>query len=323
MKVGVIGLGKMGLLHASILNTIPDVELTVLCDKSALIRRFCKKIFDGVKIVDDLKNLSSLNLDAIFVTTPIPSHFSISKTIYTESIARNVFVEKTLASSYDEAKELCELAQKFGGTNMVGYMKRFSVTYRKAQDLLDKDLIGNVLSFDAYAYSSDFSGIKRTSKSSVSRGGVLKDLGAHVIDLAIWFFGDLQINSAKLDSQSGIGFEDSAQLVVKAHEDVEGRFDISWCQSEYRMPEFGLIIKGTKGSIKVTDDAVMLDLEGESRKWYRHDLNDNVSFLLGAPEYYRENEYFIKSILNNGLAELNSFQSASKVDYTLDQINME
>ena len=46
LRVAVIGLGKMGLLHASILNTLPNVELTALCDKSVFVRKFCKRVFE-------------------------------------------------------------------------------------------------------------------------------------------------------------------------------------------------------------------------------------------------------------------------------------
>jgi len=145
LRVAVIGLGKMGLLHASILNTLPNVELNALCDKGALIRKFCKKVLDKVRVVDDVEKLSDLNLDVAYVTTPIPSHFIVMETLYSRRIARNVFVEKTLASSFDEAKKLCELAQSFGGLNMVGYMKRFAVTFRKAKDLLNQDVLGDVV----------------------------------------------------------------------------------------------------------------------------------------------------------------------------------
>jgi predicted dehydrogenase len=51
LRVGVVGIGKMGLLHASTLNAIPEVELAAFCDRSLLIRRFLKKVFREVVIV--------------------------------------------------------------------------------------------------------------------------------------------------------------------------------------------------------------------------------------------------------------------------------
>lgn len=165
LRVAVIGIGKMGLLHACILNVLPGAKLVALCDKNAMIRRISERIFKDVQVTDDVEKLTGLGLDAAYITTPIPSHFLVVKTMYSKGITRNLFVEKTLASNYAEAKELCELAQNSKSINMVGYMKRFAVTFRKAKALLDQETLGDLLSFDAYAYSSDFSEAKKNSKN--------------------------------------------------------------------------------------------------------------------------------------------------------------
>lgn len=320
LRVAVVGLGKMGLLHAGILNVLPNVHLTALCDKSAVIRRFFGKVFRGIKMVDGVEKLLDLDLDAVYVTTPIPSHFSIASAIYVEEIARNLFVEKTLSSSYDESKELCGLASRFGGTNMVGYTRRFSVTYRKAKDLLAQHAIGEVISFSAYAYSSDFLGDKKDIKAGTSRGGVLRDLGCHAIDLALWFFGELQVGSVKLTSIADDNSEDSAYFKVKNSNGVQGEFSISWREPGYRMPEIALLIRGSKGIIEVNDDKVKLKmLDGKSFIWYRHDLNDNVDFWLGGPEYFRENKSFVDSMIEGRSAEP-SFLTASRVDHIIDEV---
>ena len=72
--------------------------------------------------------------------------------------------------------------------------------------------------------------------------------------------------------------------------------------------------------MRVNDDILELNLnEGKSRKWYRHDLGDNVDFLLGAPEYYREDENFVDALHKGRVAEP-SFRNAAKVDYIIDQV---
>jgi len=319
VKIAVVGLGKMGLLHASILNVLPNVQLVALCEKSVLLRKFLRKVFNGISIVDDVEKLC--DLDAVFVTTPISSHFPVVRTLYLKKVACNLFVEKTLASSYDESEKLCELAQSFGGVNMVGYMRRFAVTFNKAKGLLDREAIGELASFKAYVYSSDFLESEGSSRTSVSRGGVVRDIGCHVIDLALWFFGDLQVESAKVASLIGSGSEDSACFRVSVcASGLEGEFDVSWCMKDYRIPEVGLSISGSKGIIEVNDDKVELKLNnGKSSSWYRHDLHDNVAFWLGGPEFFREDECFVKSMMEGGNAEP-SFRSASKVDHVIDQV---
>jgi predicted dehydrogenase len=319
VKVAVVGLGKMGFLHASILNFMPNVELVALCDKSTIISRLAKKLFKKCLIVKDVEKLADLNLDSVYVTTPIPAHFPVIRTLYSKEVARNIFVEKTLASNWDEANRLCELAKSSDGSNMVGYMERYAVTFRYARDLLNQGILGPLASFEAHAYSSDFAGMNSGSKMPNSRGGALSDLGSHVIDLALWFFGNLEVESAVLELAAEGGSEDSASFKVDRG-DLRGEFRISWCKEGYRMPYFGLEIRGNKGVMKVSNDDLELTVKGRGlTNWYRQDLDDHVDFLLGEAEYYREDEHFIKSVLTSIKADPD-FATASKVDYIIDQV---
>lgn len=322
MRVGVVGLGKMGLLHSSILNALPSVRVAALCDKSFIMRRIAKRIMKDVKVTDDYEELGESDLDAAYVTTPISSHFLIVKNMLAKGLARNFFVEKTLASDFSQAEELCKLAENCGTVNMVGYMKRFAVTFREAKILLDKEALGVLSSFNAYAYSSDFFPLEKSQRASFSRGGALRDSGCHVVDLALWFFGDLKVKSVKLPLGTEIGAETSLQFKVERLDGMEGEFNVSQCMENYRMPEMGLSIRGSKGVIQVNDDRIDLEIkEGKSFTWHRHDLDDNVGFWVGAPEYFREDEHFVKSMVSGYDAEP-SFRTASKVDDIIDQVRL-
>ena len=319
LKVAVVGMGKMGLLHASIVNVLPESELTAVYEKNSMSRRLMKRILPNTLFVDNAEQLADLGLDAVFVTTPIPSHFSIAQTLYQNRVACNIFVEKTLTKNYSESLELCRLAKNSGGVSMVGYLRRFMVTFRKAKELLDQNAIGEILSFSVNALSSDFFGVKE-SEASNSRGGVLRDLGSHAIDLALWFFGEVRVEKSRIDSLTGLGAEDSVYCAVRAKSDsVKGELTISWCAEGYRMPEVNFVIKGSKGVITVNDDNVSLLTGEKSTSWFRHDLGDNVPFWLGAPEFYREDETFVKSI-SSDLSALIDFESASKVDKFIEDI---
>ncbi len=320
LKVAVIGLGKMGLLHASLLSTIPDVEVAALCDKSLLLRKVAKRTLKKAFITNEVDALTNLGLSAVYITTPIPSHYPIIKTVLQDGICQNVFSEKTLSSSFEKSTELCNLSSTHSGVGMVGYMKRFSVTFKKAQELLKNQTLGTPISFNAYAYSSDFADAKAGSTVSLSRGGVLEDLGSHVVDLALWLFGDLQVASAKLQASLTEGAVDDVAFQVTGASDLEGNFEVSWLKPGYRMPEFGITITGTLGKLTVTDTDVKLALDGEApRVWFRQNLGDTVGFLLGDAEYYRENAHFIESIRSQ-TEPVSSFASATKVDGLLSQV---
>lgn len=319
LRVGIVGLGKMGLVHASVLNVLPNVEVAVLCDKSDLIRRFFKKVLRDVPILDDAEKFSNHGLDAVYVTTPIPHHYGVTRTIYQKEIVKNVFVEKTLAASYKEAQELCSLAKKSGGISMVGYLRRFYVTFSKAKSLLDEGKIGDVSSYQAYAFSSDFVSTQVVSRESGDRGGVLADLGSYAMDLVLWFFGDVSVKSARAESIMPNDAE-VLRFELRPNHGIAGVCDVSWCMKDYRMPEVGFTVEGSKGTVAVNDDWVELRLRGgASSKWYRQDLNDNVPFWLGLPEYYREDEYFV-GCLRDGFASEPDFESASKIDKMIEDV---
>ena len=309
----------MGLVHTSVLNILPNVEVAALCDKSDLIRRFFKKVLKNVPILDDVEKLSTFGLDAVYVTTPIPYHCNVARTIYQKKIAKNVFVEKTLAASYREAEELCGLARSSGGVNMVGYLRRFYVTFLKAKSLLDEDKIGDVSSFKAYAFSSDFVDTKVENRESGDRGGVLADLGSYAMDLALLFFGDVSVKSARAESV----VQNDAEVLrfeLCQNQGINGICDVSWCMKDYRMPEVGFSVEGSKGTVIVNDDWVELrPKSGVSSRLYRQDLNDTVPFWLGLPEYYREDEYFV-GCLRDGCKAEPCFESASKVDKMIEDV---
>jgi predicted dehydrogenase len=318
VKVAIVGIGKMGLLHASILNTIPDVEIVALCDRSFVLRKIVKKLFKTAQVIDDTEKLTVCDINSVYVTTPIPGHFPIVQRLLSDNVVSNIFVEKTLASSFDESRQLYELASTSKGVNMVGYMKRFAVTFAKAKDLLKESVLGDLISLDAYAFSSDFSHIPE-SKRTASRGGVLSDLGSHIIDLALWLIGDFKIESASLKSIVNEESEDSVDFKVKKS-GCEGTFSVSWCMENYRMPSFGLSITGSDGTLRVNDYSLELRLRnGGFHKWFRHELNDYVGFLLGDSEYYREDEAFVNAMRNDLQVEP-TFATASNVDRVIDQV---
>lgn len=316
-RIALVGAGKMGLLHASLLNVMPGVRLVAFCEKSALIRRFGGKAL-GTPLVSDIQQLASLDLDAVYVTTPPSSHAAVIKAVLSESIAPNIFVEKPLAASGDEAEDICRLVEGrgAGGVHMAGYNRRFGGTFLKAREILEAGDIGSLRSFEAYAYSSDFAGAKSTRR----RGSVLRDLGCHSIDLALWFFGGLEVLEVGPLGAGPEAISDSASFKARTATGVEGEFSASWSMEAFRLPEVGLVIHGSLGTLRVNDDVVELESDGgNSRRWHHQDLDDGAPFLLGGPDYFRENEAFLAAIADgNGIEP--GFQSAARVDRIIDQV---
>jgi predicted dehydrogenase len=316
MKIAVVGLGKMGLLHASLLNTIPGIQITAFCEKKTIVRQGAKKILKGIDVVGEVAQLRNYDLDAVYIATPPLAHHPIVKELFTLGIVKNIFVEKPLASNIVQSDELCTLSDSQGVT-MVGYNRRFAVTFSRAKEIIEEGTLGKPVSFDAYAYSSDLLGT--TPGSNVAGGSVLKDLGCHAIDLSLWFFGDMKVETAVTDSVSSSGLNDCVCISLKNSSGLAGMVKSSWYMKDYRLPEIGLMIRGSKGTLTVNDDRLELRMDnGNSSVWHRHDLGDNVGFFLGRSDYFREDDTFVKAIAK-GVRVIPDFRTASKVDYIISQ----
>ncbi len=314
-RVGVVGVGKMGLLHASILSVIPTVQVVALCDNNESIVKYARKLNKKISVLTEIQELCKLGLDGIYVTTPIPTHFAIIQSILSLDKDCGIFSEKTLANNFKDSQELARIIKDRKSPCTVGYHKKFAVTFSKARSLLEEGAIGEIESFEAYAYSEDFLDAANT-KTGSSRGGLLKDLGSHCIDLALSYFGEVSVAESSGRNET----PDHVNFLVHTKDGKEGRFDISWSAEGFHKPEVGLKIKGQKGILEVNDDKLSLKLvSGEESRWSRHNLNDNVPFLLAEPEYYREDERFIES-LRAGQKTTSDFESASKVDYVIGEV---
>lgn len=318
LAVGIVGLGKMGLLHASLLSTLAGVEVRATCEPQFPIRRFGRRMLPGIRFVRTLAELRNEGLDAVYVTTPPRSHAAVVRTVLEEGIAAHVFVEKPLASSTQEGAEMLRLAREHGGVSMVGYQKRFAVTFRKARDLVCDGAIGEVASADAHAYSSDFAHAGYNHPQARARGGVLRDLGCHAVDLLHWFFEEIRLVSSR-EASAGVN-ADIIMADLTTASGVPCTLSVSAAMPDFRLPEVGVTVTGSGGRLSVNEDRVEVEPKvGDRILWHRHHLHDQVSFLLADPEYQREDEHFIQAIRGTGRATPD-FQDGVRVESIIDRI---
>lgn len=319
LRVAVVGMGKMGLLHAGLLNVLPGARLVAVCEKNKLMRRFLARMLRNVHVVDDVYALEDMDLDAVYVTTPIYAHYAVAHAVAGQKLARHMFVEKPLTACYSDSRRLSEEAHVLGGVNMVGYLRRFMVTFMHAKKLLDRDAVGRVEAFKVEAYSSDFHDV--AGKAVKANSGVLAELGSYAVDVARWYFGDFIVESAFVESRLNMGVEDAASFRLKSvKHQLTGEFQVSWCVPGYRLPQVTVKIKGSRGTLEVDDDEVRVEKQdGEAKVWYRPDLHDTVDYWLGAPEYCREDAYFLHAAKTGETATPN-FDEAAEVDKLLEEI---
>ena len=317
----IIGLGKMGLLHAGIVNRLDNLHLIAVTEKEKMIRSYFQDLCKNVVLYDDAETMfRKESLNVAFITTPISSHYPIAQICIKNHV--NFFVEKPLAKDVKETKKLIDMLKSYPEIiHAVGYNRRFIDTFAKAKSLLDSNVLGEISSVRSSMYASNVLSKPTGWRSSkkISGGGVLLDLGSHIVDLLLWYFGPIKrIISGMIKSVYSAEVEDLAYMNVKFLSGVEGEINVSWSMPHYRLPELNIEVIGTNGNLRVNEDFVTIYLNGSASQStnttttiYKQALNRGVSIDLGGPEYTREDSHLIECILKSKQT-LNNVYEASR-----------
>lgn len=327
LRIGVVGFGKMGLVHAGILNALSASSVSSIAEKEGVMTRLARKLLPDLRFYSDVVEMvSQENLDAVYVTTPISYHLSVVEDIASSGKKIGVFVEKPLAGNYGEAERLREIASRHGLLTMLGFQKRFSPIFRKAREMLSGGVIGEVDSFQAYSYVSGVFAEGKGWRFKAAQGGALLDLGPHLIDLLLWFFGEpVQVEGSTRSIYSS-EVDDSARGVLTFGSGLVGSFDVSWSAAGYRLPEIGIRVTGSNGALCVTDDYLKIEMFSENlgmKKGKYHfqkpQFESAVDFLVGDPEYCIEDKYFVECILN-GRSPEPDFLAGLRVNDVIEKV---
>ncbi len=329
LDVGIVGLGKMGILHAGIVNSLSNGRVKAICEKEGMIVKAAKKILPNIPFYESVEEmLSQETLDAVFITTPIQTHVSIVKTILDSNENVGLFVEKPLAANGDDAREIAQLASDKDIINIVGLQKRFSPVFQRAKLLLESGSIGDLQFFKGYNYVSDIFREGEGWRFRKGSGGALLDLGPHILDLLLWYLGELRPLSAVQRSFYSSEVEDYVHVVLETPSGVLGTVDVSWSIRGYRLPEIIIEIHGTNGAMVVTDDYVRIQTDAqakgavarEAQTIQKTSLDSSVEFLLADPEFTIEDKYFLESVGSKKAAQPD-FRTAANLNQMIDLLH--
>lgn len=321
-----VGLGKMGLLHAGILNALPDCKVVSVAENEGRLLRFARKLLPDLGFYSSVtKMLAEENLDALYVTTPISTHLAVMKDVVSSQEGIAVFMEKPLAGTLRDAKEIADISAKHKLTSMIGFQKRFSPIFRRAGDILAGGAIGELTSFQAHSFVSGVFSEAKGWRFKAGQGGALLDLGPHLIDLLLWFFGEPVKVEGSTKSIYSRNVDDSARGSLTFESGLVGSFDVSWSAIGYRLPEIGIRVAGKNGTLHVTDDYLRFELfsgasgmkEGKYH-FQKPQFDSAVDFLIGDPEYCIEDKYFIECVLSGRTPEP-SFLAGRRVNDVIER----
>lgn len=188
LKVGVVGYGiSAKVFHIPFIITQPDkFELAAILQRKG---NEAQEKYPAVKIVRSIDELiADPAIDLIVITTPNDTHFPYaSKALQT---GKHVALEKPFTNTTQEAKELVDIANQSGKVLSVYQNRRYVSDFRTIKEILDQKLLGEIHEFEAHydRYRAE----ERPNawrEAPLPGSGILYDLGAHVIDQVLFFFG--------------------------------------------------------------------------------------------------------------------------------------
>ncbi len=147
IRVGVVGAGYWGFKHLRVLHELRDSELYMVCDEDPTKLEQVKHYFPSARTTADLGEMLESDVEAIVVSTPVGSHYSIAKAALLA--VKHVLVEKPLTSELETALELVTLAEKKSLTLMVGHTYLFHPAVEFMRDYLESGELGDLYYLDS------------------------------------------------------------------------------------------------------------------------------------------------------------------------------
>ena len=148
LNIGVIGYGYWGPNIVRNFHALDSVKSLFVCDMRSDACCAAKKNFPSVQTTTDVNSiLTSPDIDAVAVITPVFTHYELAKKALENG--KHVFVEKPFTSTVAQAEELIELAEQKHLQIMVDHTFLFTGAVRKIRELIDKNVLGELYYYDS------------------------------------------------------------------------------------------------------------------------------------------------------------------------------
>lgn len=183
LRVGIIGFGYWGPNLTRNFHEIPNSELSAIADFKEERLQHAKSLYPDVNLVKDYKELFEMGLDAVVVSTPPVTHYSVAKDCLEHGL--HVLVEKPLTLNSQHARELIDLAHSKGLILMVGHTFVYNSAVMALKEYIDSGELGDVYYIDTARLNLGL--FQRESN-------VLWDLAPHDISILLYLLGERPIS---------------------------------------------------------------------------------------------------------------------------------
>ena len=326
IKVGLIGAGSMGKMHAEVFADLPMTELVAIADLNIeraeavanLVGKKGKCYQNYKMIIDDNE------IDAVVVATP--DHLHKEPVISALQAGKHVLVEKPLATTLADCNEIVATAEKSGKVLMVNYTHRWAPPYAEAKNVIDSGKIGFPVM--AYARKNDTINVITEWLPWLANSTPPAFLSSHDIDLIHWFFNseakvvyaqafDNILKSKKINTL------DAVQAFVRFENEAIATFESCWIypNSFPTSTDSYIEIVFEKGVIHLDRKKEIMEVADESNFTYpKLSISHRVGGKLEGA-FRSSILHFIDSIIENK-KPLTSGEEARKVAEIVEAIHL-
>ena len=214
LRVGVIGVGVMGSNHARVFAGLSGIQLVGVADPDRAQRDLVNRAL-GCPAVSDVDALLDLGVDAVTIAAPTHLHHEIALKCMARGI--HVMVEKPIASSVEEGRDIIAAARRAGVTLMVGHVERFNPAVATIKEAIRGEDILSIAITRVGPFPPRMSNV-----------GVVIDLAVHDIDLIRWFTDSDIIEVQPQLSSAVAEREDIALLQFRTASGVLAHINTNW-----------------------------------------------------------------------------------------------
>lgn len=299
IKIGIIGMGRIGKIHLENLTTrIDGVEVVAVVNPSKKGQNHASKF--GVETVSNDARILFDNpeIDAILICSPSDTHADYA--IQAAEAGQAIFCEKPIDMSLERAKEVVIKVKENNMPMMVAFNRRFDPDFAKVKSSVSEGKIGQIQSLHIISRDPGPPPIDYIKQS----GGLFKDMTIHDLDMARFIMGCevmevYAIGSCMVDSAIGeVGDIDTAMLVLRFENGATAVIENS------RKAVYGydqrLEVFGSKGMLQIKNPLMTNVIESDD---YGAHADVNLNFFIDRykSSYLIEMQDFINALRNNNL----------------------
>jgi len=208
LRVGLIGFGYAGkTFHAPLIRTTPGLELAAVASSDA--GKVRAALGDGPAVLSSAHELvAAADIDLVVIASPNATHFELASRAL--EAGRHVVVDKPFTANAGEAVQLAALAREQDRLLSVFHNRRWDSTTCTAKKLLASGMLGEIryaaMHYDRFRPQP----VERWKEDAAAGGGLWMDLGPHLLDEALCYFGQpLAIQADIAAVRPGAGADDS------------------------------------------------------------------------------------------------------------------